>query len=175
MDLLVGCGSNKARKLNPGGKTEWNKLVTLDIMESHNPDVVWDLTKRPLPFESDTFHEIHAYDVLEHLGQQGDYKAFFEEWSEWWRLLKNGGVVAGVSPKWDSLWAWGDPGPTRVISHASFVYLDQTSYTEQVGVTALTDYRSLYKADFRPIEISPINEHQFLYILQAVKPSRITT
>ncbi len=115
-----------------------------------------------------------AHDVLEHLGQQGDYKTFFEEFSEWYRILKPGGILAGISPKWDGQWAWGDPGHTRVISEACFVYLQQPAYTQQVGKTAMTDYRFCYKADFNPVFYDYLDDTVFYYALQAVKPSRIT-
>ncbi len=174
MELLVGCGSSRARKLQFGGKEDWTELVTMDMNPDHKPDLVWDLTKRPLPFAEGIFDEIHAYDVLEHLGQQGDYKTFFEEFSEWWRILKPGGILAGISPKWDGQWAWGDPGHTRVISEACFVYLQQPAYTEQVGKTAMTDYRFCYKADFSPIHYDYLDDVVFTYALAAVKPSRIT-
>ena len=66
MELLIGCGSNPARKIAIGGRTEWSALTTLDMSEDHNPDVVHDLAVLPYPFADDTFDEIHAYDVLEH-------------------------------------------------------------------------------------------------------------
>jgi SAM-dependent methyltransferase len=174
MELLIGCGSNRKRKLTVGDKPDWTELVTLDMNDDHKPDIVWDLTKRPLPFADGIFDEIHAYDVLEHLGQQGDYKSFFDEFSEWYRILKPGGFLAGISPKWDGQWAWGDPGHTRVISEASFVYLQQPAYTEQVGNTAMTDYRFCYKADFQPVFYDYLDDVVFYYALQAIKPSRIT-
>ena len=155
------------------GRPDWAALTTLDINADHKPDVVWDLTKRPLPFPDDTFDEIHAYDVLEHLGQQGDWRSFFEEWSEWYRILKPGGVLCGISPKWDSPWAWGDPGHTRIISPECFTYLHQPEYTRQVGITPMTDYRFVFRGDFDPV-LREVVEHAFCYILQAVKPSRIT-
>ena len=157
--------------INIGGRMEWTELVRLDMNKDHNPDVVWDLTKRPLPFEDNTFDEIHAYDVLEHLGQQGDYRSFFEEFSEWYRILKPNGVLAGSSPKVSSVWAWGDPGHRRIISEQCFIYLSQPEYTNQVGKTALTDYRFCYKADFHPIFYEYQND-AFLYVLQAFKPAR---
>lgn len=173
MDLLVGAGTNHERRMTWGGRSEWAALTTLDINPDHKPDVVWDLTRRPLPFSDDTFDEIHAYDVLEHLGQQGDWRSFFEEWSEWYRILKPGGVLCGISPRWDSVWAWGDPGHTRIVGPEQLTYLHQPDYTQQVGVTPMTDYRFVFKGDFDPLMRKNV-EHVFCYVMQAVKPSRIT-
>ncbi len=175
MELLLGCGSRRERLIAYNDITEWNELVTLDINPDHKPDVVWDMTKRPLPFADDTFDEIHAYDVLEHLGQQGDWRTFFAEWSEWYRILKPGGVLCGISPRWDSGWAWGDPGHTRIIGPECMTYLSQDEYTRQVGVSPMTDYRFVYRGDFNAIKMMhDVNFPAFIYILQAVKPSRIT-
>lgn len=172
MELLVGAGSNHTKKLVYAGRHEWSELVTLDINEDHKPDVVWDLTNRPLPFADDTFDEIHAYEVLEHLGRQGDWRDFFDEWSEWWRILKPDGVLIGTSPYWKSAWAWGDPGHTRIISAECMTYLSQEQYKKQVGVTPMTDYRFVYKADFEPVHLG-IGGETFQYVLKAMKPSRI--
>lgn len=175
MELLLGCGSRKERLIAYNDVTKWSELVTLDMNPDHKPDVVWDMTKRPLPFEDNTFDEIHAYDVLEHLGQQGDWRTFFDEWAEWYRLLKPGGVLCGISPRWDSAWCWGDPGHTRVVGPESFTYLSQDEYTKQVGVSPMTDYRFYWKDDFNVIEMAhDANFPAFIYILQAVKPSRIS-
>lgn len=169
MDLLLGCGASRERHLNTG-RAEWSRLVTLDINPDHKPDIVHDLANVPLPFEDDTFDEIHAYEVMEHVGQQGDWRFFFDQWSDLWRILKPDGVFFGTSPAANSPWAWGDPGHTRVLSPECMTYLSQPMYA-QIGVTAMTDYRFVYKADFDPVYCQN-RGNQFIYILKAVKPSR---
>ena len=173
MELLIGAGSRHAKHLVWQGRTEWSALVTLDINPDHNPDVVHDLTVLPLPFADDTFDEIHAYEVLEHTGQQGDWRFFFAQFSEFWRILKPDGVLLGTSPAPSSAWAWGDPGHTRVMSVEAFTFLTQRQYTAQVGVTPMTDYRFVYKADFEP-RLLRVEGNAFHYIMQAIKPSRIS-
>ena len=74
MELLIGCGSNRAKKLSVQGRSEWVGLVTLDHEPRHKPDVVYDLAHLPLPFDDNSADEIHAYECLEHVGAQGDYK-----------------------------------------------------------------------------------------------------
>lgn len=173
-ELLIGCGSNRDRRLRIDGRSSWSQLVTLDMNGDHKPDVVHDLTVRPLPFEDNSFDEIHAYEVLEHLGQQGDWQTWFAEWNEWYRILKSGGVICGSSPWWQSVWAWGDPGHTRMITPDGFVFLNQPEYTKQVGKTAMSDYRFIFRGDFDPVFMNRVGEHQFAFALRAIKPSRIS-
>lgn len=170
MELLAGAGSKRTREFAVDGRRDWTELVTLDINPAHKPDLVWDLNVLPLPFPDNHFDEIHFYEVLEHLGRQGDYQAFFAEWSEWWRILKPGGCVCGHSPAALSPWAWGDPGHTRIVSPQSFAFLNQAEYA-QVGLTPMTDYRFCYRADFEP-KLSKIENGQFRFVMEAVKPSR---
>ncbi len=173
MELLVGAGSRHEKLFSQPGQEQWKHLVTLDINADHKPDVVWDLTKRPLPFEDNTFDEIHAYEVLEHLGQQGDWRAWFAEWSEWWRILKHDGILFGTSPAPGSVWVWGDPGHTRAMSMELLTFLEQPQYTKQVGYTPMSDYRMVYQADFDLIHCKA-GDHVLEYALCAVKPSRIS-
>lgn len=169
MELLIGAGSNHERKLAHNGRREWDNLVTLDMNDEHLPDVVWDLNKVPLPFGDDTADSISAYDVLEHVGVQGDWQFFFDQWSDFWRILKPGGHFFGISPCGASPWAWADPGHTRVIAPESLIFLSQPNY----GHPPMTDYRFCYQADFDVIYSETYDNLQHGFVLQAVKPSRV--
>ena len=170
MELLLGCGSSRVKKLSLEGRAEWSSLTTLDHNADHGPDVVHDLADLPLPFDDDTAEEIHAYECLEHVGQQGDYRFFFAQFADLWRISKPGGVVMGTVPLPSSVWAWGDPSHTRVIPKESFTFLHQPAYG-QVGRTAMSDFRFCYRADFDIIHMVE-NGEVLEFALRAVKPSR---
>lgn len=172
-ELLIGAGSSLVKKMSVNDRPDWSDLVTLDINADHQPDIVWNLEQMPLPFADDKFDEIHAYEVLEHTGQQGDYVFFFAQFAELWRILKPGGHLIGTCPSRHSPWAWGDPSHKRIVQPENFVFLVQPEYTRQVGNTPMSDFRYIYKADFDCIRMTDDNT-VFSFILKAVKPSRIT-
>jgi hypothetical protein len=167
-ELLIGCGSRRSKDISMNGDV-WNDLITFDINPDHHPDIVGDLEVLPLPFADESFDEIHAYDVLEHTGRQGDWRFFFDQWSDFWRILKPNGLFFAKVPVHDSKWAWGDPGHTRIISIQSLTFLDQQQYTQQVGKTTVTDYRFYYKADFEYVG-SQTQGDTFSFVLRARKP-----
>lgn len=169
MELLIGCGNDLKKKITfKEIPTEWVELVTLDVDESVDCHVYHDLNIVPYPFDDNTFDEIHAYEVLEHCGKQGDWRFFFDQFSEFHRILKPNGFFIATVPMWDSQWAWGDPGHARIISDAALTYLSQAEYEKQVGKTALTDYRGWYKADF-DLFAKEEGEETFGFVLRAVK------
>ncbi len=170
-ELLIGCGSNHTKKLCLNNRTEWDNLTTLDYNGDHNPDIVHDLMVMPLPFEDNSFDEIHAYEVLEHTGAQGDYKFFFKQFEEFYRILKPGGVLLATCPSRNSPWAWGDPSHTRIVQPENLIFLDQSEYIRQVGKTAMSDFRNIYSADFSPV-FAQDDGMTFSFALKAVKPSR---
>lgn len=172
-ELLIGCGVERKKILSLKGYEKWENLTTLDINPDCKPDVLHDLCVFPYPFEENSIDEIHAYDVLEHTGAQGDYKFFFEQFSEFYRILKPNGVLFAKCPVWNSYWALGDPGHTRVLHPMNLVFLKQPEYTSQVGKTAMTDYRNIYKADFQDL-FTDEKESDFFFCIRAIKPSRIS-
>jgi SAM-dependent methyltransferase len=169
MELLIGSGNCRQKKVTfEGIPQEWIELKTLDIDPGVEPDYVHDLEDLPLPFDDSVFDEIHAYEVLEHTGQQGDWRFFFNQFYEFWRILKPGGYLIGSCPMWDTKWAWSDPGHKRIISPESLVFLSQKEYKTQVGVTAMTDYRDYWDGDFQLIAKQESNE-SFGFVIQAIK------
>lgn len=193
-ELLLGCGHSRQRRLSLPGKgtlNPWQDLVTVDNNSECKPDIVMDLDsgfwgcKSPQVkttglkpwmynhyiFQEDFFSEVHAYEVLEHLGTQGDIKSFFDTFNNIYRILHDGGYLFATVPSRFGPWLWGDPGHRRAITQESISFLDQTTY-EQCGFTTLSDYRSIYKSDFRIIS-STDDKITHSFILQAVKPARI--
>ncbi len=170
-ELLLGAGSRRDKMvLAPETPEDWTSLWTVDINPRHEPTHVHDLNKYPWPYEDSMFDEVHAYELLEHLGNQGDYKAYFACFQEIWRILKPGGWLCGTSPGLKSGWLWGDPGHTRVISRETFAFLSQREYVAQVGKTAMTDYRFCYKGDFQIIPNLMVDRGDtFIYCLRAIK------
>ena len=172
-ELMLGCGTNRDKRIwLAGEETPFQNLTTLDMNPGVNPDVVFDLDElgeKPLPFEDNTFDEIHAYEILEHFGRQGDWRGFFKQFTEFWRVLKPSGHFIGTVPHWESSWVWADPGHVRCIPADSLTFLSQSQYKAQEGKTAMTDYRPWYKADFEIVGLNDSVEDIQFFILMAVK------
>lgn len=168
MQILLGCGHSRDKRLGLEVDPTWTDLVTLDINPDCHPDKEWDLSKIPLPFPDNSADEIHAYDVLEHTGQQGDYKFFFDQFSDFWRVLKPNGYLFATVPSALSIWTWGDPGHTRIINSGTLSFLEQKSY--DLGETKRTDYRNIYKADFKLIYHKIKANEVYEFVLKALKP-----
>jgi SAM-dependent methyltransferase len=167
-ELLVGCGTDRRKKVRfEQIPDDWTNLTTLDVDPSVKPDVVWDLNNTYLPFNDSQFDEVHAYECLEHVGRQGDWKFFFDQFADFWRILKPNGYFVATVPMWDSPWAWGDPGHTRVLPRQALIFLNQGEY-EQLGETAMTDYRPWWKGNFETIAVHE-SDHQMAFVLKAIK------
>ena len=165
-ELLLGCGGRREKHIKFDAiPPVFQNLTTLDLFPEHKPDVVHDLNILPYPFEDSAFDEIHAYEVLEHCGKQGDFQFFFDQFTEFYRILKPNGYFLASVPLWDNEWAWADPGHTRLIAAKSLMFLEQKFYEIQVGKTAASDYRSIYKADFKTLAMQE-DGPQLFFVLQ---------
>jgi SAM-dependent methyltransferase len=158
-ELLLGCGSNKAKQIyqEPEGP-KWKNLTTLDMDPEVKPDVLHDLNDLMYPFVDSTFDEVHAYNVLEHQGSLGGFKFFFNQWNEIGRILKPGGRFFGIVPSLSSVWLFGDPGHCRVITAQMLQFLDRDFY--HCGKTQSDGYAELLHASFKVIFLE--NGSEFL-------------
>ena len=90
-------------RLNIGcGRKRLGEAVNLDISPDVGADVVHDLNAAPWPFASDTFDEVHAYDVLEHVQ---DVVSALEEIH---RICRPGAVLHATVPHFSSANAFTD-------------------------------------------------------------------
>lgn len=173
--LLLGCGNTRDKRIYPNGNKEWGELTTVDQNPLCGADLIRDLNSAAWwdhDFTESSFDEIHAYETLEHLGQQGNVANFFGLFTALYRILKPGGFMCATTPQPESVWAWGDPGHTRIISKQTLTFLNQAEYAKQVGVTPMTDYRSLWWGDFK-LRYFNLAGHSNAWVLEAIKPSRI--
>jgi SAM-dependent methyltransferase len=174
--LMLGAGFFKPeRKIVPVGveedPIEWttldnNPLCEADIkfdLESIERCVYGPMYRLPIPDE--TFDEIHAYQVLEHFGKQGDFRGLFSTFRELWRILKPEGLLYGDTPAITSPWAWGDPGHTRIISEQTLSFLTRRAY-EELGKTTSTDYRSYVDPCWWLILHSAIEGERYAFVLK---------
>lgn len=175
-ELLLGCGNRRVKQLarsdnplNENGDPIWGDLITLDHDPDCKPDALHDMEDFPYPFSDETFDEIHAYHVLEHMGSQGDWRFFFGQFAELWRIMKPEGLLFAVVPRHDSVWAWGDPSHTRVITQESLIFLDQRNYVG-VGNSTMSDFRHYYKVSWE-IQQCKIEGEELVFALKAFKPS----
>lgn len=167
--LLIGCGQDRGKRMKPEASHcedfSDGDLVTLDYDFSTQPNVIHDLEKLPYPFPNEEFDEIHAYEVLEHCGAQGDAKFFFGQFAEFYRILKPGGYMCISVPMWDSEVQWAVPDHKRAMPPALFGFLNQ-DYYKNVGKPGFGDYRNLLgRTDFVPCGKQDHPQSQSVFIL----------
>lgn len=189
-ELLLGCGFARQKLLGPpGDNLQWKCVVTLDINPKCRPDILCDLNgwtidsdectghglnyitlpiTAPSIIES-SFDEVHAYEVLEHLGSQGDAVSFFNTFSNIHRVLKPGGHLFATVPSRYSPWLWGDPSHRRAILKESLIFLDQAQVTaNRKAGSPMSDFSDLWTRNFRII--SSTDNHSFhMFCLRAIK------
>lgn len=168
--LNVGCGNRKPIRLIKHTPAVPDPIwYNLDIDPNVKQEnlIQFDLNCRPWPFPDEFFDEVHAYEVMEHLGTQGDYKRFFSDMWEVYRLLKPNGAFYMTVPSAKSEWVWGDPGHTRHITPDTMMFLGQDFYN-QTGETTASDYRWCWKGNIKAEFIDDTGK-TFYYLGRAIK------
>ena len=165
--LLMGCGNSRAKKVQiPSIGADWSRpLITMDMDPGCGADVVHDMEERPFPFPDAHFDEIAAYDALEHIGRQGDWRGFFDEFAEYWRILKPGGFFSILVPVGRD--ALADIGHTRFFHDCYFRFLDQDWYARSLANgESVTDYRWYWDRCFKVHAASSVEDHHLAVVLR---------
>lgn len=106
---------NRVLQLGSGRKYRAG-AVNVDITSDTSPDIVHDLNVTPWPFEADSFDEVHAYDVVEHLV---DTVSVLEEM---YRVSRSGALLHLTVPHYSSCGAFVDPTHRRFFAYRTFDY-----------------------------------------------------
>jgi SAM-dependent methyltransferase len=118
--LDVGCGKSKKGD------------VGMDFYPGPEVDVVWDMSRTPWPFKSETFETVFATHVLEHIpwSLEPQYEdALFRVMVEIHRVLKLGGKLILVTPHQESRYAWGVPTHRRVFNETTWTHFSRDLWT----------------------------------------------
>lgn len=98
------------------GKKYMPGAVNVDLVAETGPDVVHNLNRIPWPFPDNSFDQVHAYDVVEHLD---DVIATVQEIH---RVCRPGAVVHITVPHFSCANAFRDPTHQHYFSALSFHY-----------------------------------------------------
>jgi SAM-dependent methyltransferase len=111
-------GAVERRILHLGsGQKYMPGAVNVDLTENTKPDVVHDLNVRPWPFETSSFDEIHAFDVIEHLDN------VLKTVEEIHRVGRPGATVYITVPHFSSDGAFTDPTHRQYFGAMTFDYM----------------------------------------------------
>lgn len=111
MKLDLGCGPNKK-----------DGFVGCDAIAFPGVDHVFDIGSERWPFEDGSVDEAHASHFIEHL--TSPQRVHF--WNELFRVLKDGGQAAIITPHWNSNRAFGDPTHQwPPVSEMAYFYLNR--------------------------------------------------
>ncbi|MBI1746603.1 MAG: class I SAM-dependent methyltransferase [Acidobacteria bacterium] len=134
--LDIGCGKNKVKG-----------AIGIDRIKLEGVDVVWDLDQFPYPFADNSFDEIYATHVIEHLD------SVVTALEEIYRLAKPNAKVTIVTPHYSDSISWTDPTHRWHLTSYSFRYFDPdyaTNYytkarfhTESIRIDMARIWRSL--------------------------------
>jgi SAM-dependent methyltransferase len=123
--LDLGCGSV------PRNPYQRDILCGVDLADTADGHLIRraNLATQPIPFESDSFDSVSAYDFFEHVPRvfpspdgQGTRFPFVELMNEVWRVLKPGGLLYAVTPVYPSKAAFQDPTHVNIMTADTHTY-----------------------------------------------------
>lgn len=116
--------------LQPKNPFKADAVMGVDIRESQDGTIVSaDLAIEPIPFESNSFDFVTAFDFIEHIPRiiyaPGRRSCFVELMNEIYRALKPGGLFYSYTPAFPAPAAWRDPTHVNIITDETFpMYFD---------------------------------------------------
>lgn len=165
---LLGCGFKNKPEASlvdgvlVGYRGNNDTILRVDHNPLCKPDFIMDLNdlERGVSFfwGPTSFDEVHAYEVWEHLGSQGDSRGFFTGLNTVSDMLVEDGLFILSLPMHDSIWALGDPDHKRIIPTVAWSFLVEEFY-DQLGKTAASDFRSLIKRFWKIEKMQALGEH----------------
>ena len=102
-------------KLNLGCQEDVRKgYINLDKWDYKGVNVVWDLEETPLPFETSSFSEVVASNILEHMDK------LMPLMRELHRITEPNGIIKITVPFYNSPYAVGSLDHKRFFEHNSY-------------------------------------------------------
>jgi SAM-dependent methyltransferase len=105
------------------GRTKHPNAVGIDRISLPGVDVVHDLNRSPYPFEDNTFDEVYAIHVIEHLDS---VLAVMEEIH---RITRPNARVVIITPHHSDAISWQDPTHKWHLNSYSFSYFEPSYHT----------------------------------------------
>lgn len=143
--LDLGCGSS------PRNPFQADELFGVDIRKDLEKDIKQaNLAIEPIPFESNSFDFITAFDVIEHIPREswpdGKLKmSFLDLMNEIHRVLKPGGIFLHSTPAYPSPEAFQDPTHVNIITQNTMSqYFCGPTWAKKLGYG--------FKGEFEEIE-----------------------
>ncbi len=143
-------------KLNIGcGKDIKEGYVNLDVVD-YGGNRIHDLNKFPYPYEENSFDEVYASHILEHLDNFHDYI------TEIYRILKPGGILIVYAPFFLNTKYFGEPDhkiPFSIRTFDNYEYIGnrKLKFYEKWKLDHRTNYEG--KAQFEVLEKKFITSH----------------
>ncbi len=110
--LDIGCGRNKR-----------SGAIGMDRAQLEGVDLVHDLNDFPYPFEDETFDEVYAVHVIEHVD------SILKVMEEIYRISKPRARVTVITPHHTDAISWQDPTHQWHLNSYSFSYFEPTYHT----------------------------------------------
>lgn len=132
------------KKLNLGcGNKILENYINIDVVD-YGGNIIHDLNKIPYPFEDNTFDEILASHILEHLNN------FNQVINELYRIAKPGGIIKVFAPFFLNTKYFGDPDhkiPFSIRTFDNYEYLEnkKLKFYEKWKLNHQTNYKTQAK------------------------------